>query len=226
MPKQLSLDQIRRAPGSTKKRLRVGRGLGSGMGKTSRRGQKGQLSRSGAPRGTPGFEGGQTPFWRRFPKFGFNNTQFALALQAVNLDTIQGKIDRELLDPTKPITMKELVQCGALGSNLKDGVKLLARGQLRQPIEIETTRASARAIEKVEQAGGVVQVSWYTRLGLRALLKPEKFEGGIVPERARPPSKYIEYYTSDEQRGYLSPKMQMRKLGLNYVPGDAQNASE
>ena len=134
----------------------------------------------------------------------------------VNLDTIQLKLDRNLLNPNKLVTMKNLVACGAVGRNVGDGVKLLAKGNVSVPIQIEVTRASKRAIEKIEAAGGSVTVSWYTRLGLRALLKPEKFE--ILPRRSRPPPKYMEYYTSNESRGYLSPMMQMRKLGLNYTP--------
>lgn len=84
-PAQISLNNVRRAPGSTKDRIRVGRGVGSGMGGTSRRGHKGQRSRTGSVRGTPGFEGGQTPFWRRVPKVGFSNEKFRLDLVEVSL---------------------------------------------------------------------------------------------------------------------------------------------
>ena len=134
----------------------------------------------------------------------------------INLSTIQEKLDKNLLDPTKQITIKHLVACGAIGRNVGDGVKLLAKGDVKQPIDIEVSRASKRAIDKIEAAGGSVTVSWYTKLGLRALLKPFKFD--ILPRRSRPPPKYMEYYTSNETRGYLSPMMQMKKLGLPYTP--------
>jgi large subunit ribosomal protein L15 len=120
------------------------------------------------------------------------------------------------LDATKQITIKHLVACGAIGRNIGDGVKLLAKGTVKQAIDIEVSRASKRAIDKVEAAGGSVTVSWYTKLGLRTLLKPFKFD--ILPRRSRPPPKYMEYYTSNETRGYLSPMMQMKKLGLQYSP--------
>ena len=134
----------------------------------------------------------------------------------MNLSTIQDKIDKGILDPNKPINMKDLVTCAAVSRRLKDGVKLLGAGDLKQPINIEVLRASQSAIEKIEEAGGSITVSWYTRLGLRALLRPDKFD--ILPRRSRPPSKYIAYYTSNENRGYLSPMMQMKKLGLEYKP--------
>jgi large subunit ribosomal protein L15 len=134
----------------------------------------------------------------------------------VNLSTIQEKLEKNLLDPTKPITIKHLVACGAVGTNVGDGIKLLAKGDIAQPVNIEVTRASERAISKVEAKGGSVTVAWYNRLGLRALLKPYKFD--ILPRFARPPPKYMEYYTSNETRGYLSPLMQMKKLGLSYTP--------
>lgn len=134
----------------------------------------------------------------------------------VNFDVIQKKIDTHFIDPTKTITIRHLVASGILGSNVGDGVKLLARGTLKQPIDIEVTRASEAAIEKVEKLGGSIATTWYNQLGLRALIKPYKFD--IIPKRARPPPKYIEYYTSNENRGYLSPLIQMRKLGLKYEP--------
>jgi len=120
--------------------------------------------------------------------------------------------------------MKNLVACGAVSRNIGDGVKLLAKGNLDHPIQIEVTRASKRAIEKIEAAGGTVTVSWYTRLGLRALLKPEKFD--LLPRRSRPPPKYMEYYTSNETRGYLSPMMQMKMLGLKYTPVTIDSPTE
>lgn len=134
----------------------------------------------------------------------------------MNLDVIQRKIDENFIDPAKTITLRTLVASGALSSNVGDGVKLLARGELKQPIDIEVTRASESAIEKVEKAGGTVTAVWHNALGIRALLKPYKFD--ILPRQARPPPKYMEYYTSNESRGYLSPLVQMRKLGLKYEP--------
>lgn len=136
--------------------------------------------------------------------------QFALTLTEVDLDTIQGKIDKNLLDPTKPITMKHLYDCGAIDNKCKQGVKLLGSGNINQAINIEVTRTSEIARKKIESKGGLAVATWYTELGLRALFRPEKFD--IIPKRPAPPNKYVDYYTSDEKRGYLSQLVQVKKL--------------
>ncbi|KAH9260415.1 ribosomal protein L15 [Batrachochytrium salamandrivorans] len=212
----LSLNNIRRSAGSTQQSLRVGRGVGSGVGGTSRRGHKGQRSRTGSSRYRPGFEGGQTPFWRRVPKSGFTNNRFKMVYREVNLGQIQDKLDFKLLDASRKITIKDLVACGLISRNVRDGVKLLGRGRLTQAIDIEVTRGTDLAMKKVEAAGGKFTAMWYTHLGLRALLFPFKFD--ILPRSPRPPNKFLPYYTSNESRGYLSPLVQMRKLGLPYTP--------
>ena len=136
--------------------------------------------------------------------------QFELTLSEVDLDDVQAKIDKQLLDPTKLITMKSLYDCGAIDKKCKQGVKLLGSGKLKQAVHIEVTRASEVARKKVEELGGFVTATWYTELGLRALFRPEKFD--IIPKRPSPPNKYIGYYTSDEKRGYLSQLVQVRLL--------------
>lgn len=127
-----------------KRRKRVGRGPGSGHGKTSCRGQKGQLSRSGEGH-TPGFEGGQNPFIRRIPKRGFNshvNNDFSV----VNLKVLESLGE-------SVITPKKLLECGCL-KDLRAGLKILGDGDLKKPLTVEAHRFSASAREKIEKAGG------------------------------------------------------------------------
>ena len=112
-----------------------------------------------------------------------------------------------------PLNMKDLVAAGITkNSSIKHGIKLLAKGKerLRTPLKIEISRASTGAIEAIEAVGGEITTVHYNRLALRALLKPEKF--AIIPKRARPPPKLMPYYTSHENRGYLSPQAQMKKV--------------
>jgi large subunit ribosomal protein L15 len=205
----MKLNNISRAAGSSQSRTRVGRGVGSGIGGTSGRGHKGQRSRTGGNKGLFGFEGGQTPFWRRTPKTGFSNKDFELHLEPINVGLVQTLIDKKKLDPNQVITLKHLVEVGAVTRHIKGGVKLLGDGDITTKLfDIQVTRASKSAIEKIEQVGGRITTTWYNRLGLRALLKPHKFD--IIPQRASPPSRYLPYYTSDEHRGYLSPLLQRR----------------
>lgn len=201
---------------------RLGRGPGSGKGKTAGRGHKGQKARSGngAPRG---FEGGQTPISRLFPKRGFNNHGEEI-LSPLNLDSLQSWIKQGRIDPSKPITMKHILDSRVI-HGIKDGVKLLARGKERftSPITIDVTKASAEAIAAVEARGGTVTCTYRTRLSLRALLKPHLFDsgdgkggGGTVsgykrarrlPKDALPTRrKDVEYYVKKENRGYLYPR--------------------
>ena len=204
----MRLNSIARSPGSTQQRTRVGRGVGSGVGGTSGRGHKGQRSRSGGNKGLFGFDGGETPFWRRVPKSGFSNARGELDLQPLNVGRLDKWVQLGRLPRDSVITVADLVNSGAVKKNVGDGVKLLGNGPLTVPVAIEVTRASKQAIEKVERAGGSVVTAWYNRLGLRALLKPEKF--AVLPRRAAPPPKYQPYYTSYEWRGYLSPEVQRR----------------
>jgi large subunit ribosomal protein L15 len=144
------LNEIRDNPGATKKRMRVGRGPGSGKGKTAGRGVKGQKSRTGVS--LLGFEGGQMPLHMRMPKRGFNNP-FALKLVEVNLWRIQKAIDAKKLDPKKPVDSEALIAAGVI-RRVRDGVRLLGHGELKAKLNISVWSASASAVKAVEAAGG------------------------------------------------------------------------
>ena len=146
------LNEIRDNPGSHKKRMRVGRGPGSGKGKTAGRGVKGQKSRSGVAIG--GFEGGQMPLHMRMPKRGFNNP-FAKEFAEVNFWRIEQAIAAGKLDAGKPIDAAVLVASGVL-RRAHDGVKLLGKGELTSKIEITVYSASQSAAKAVEAAGGTL----------------------------------------------------------------------
>ncbi|KAK9280913.1 hypothetical protein L1049_003804 [Liquidambar formosana] len=185
----LSLNDLRDNPGARKKKTRKGRGIGSGKGKTAGRGHKGQKAR-----GTMkfGFEGGQTPLRRRMPKRGFKNP-FSLTFQPVGLGKIAKLINVGKIDSSELITMKTLKDTGAIGKQIKDGVRLMGRGaeHIKWPIHLEVSRVTVRAKAAVEAAGGSVRRVYYNKLGFRALLKPEWFEkkGRLLPRAARPPPK-------------------------------------
>jgi large subunit ribosomal protein L15 len=150
----MKLSDIADNAGSRKKRMRVGRGIGSGKGKTSGRGGKGQTARSGVR--IKGFEGGQMPLHRRLPKRGFNNI-FALEFAEINLDRLQQAIDAKLLDAKDTVTAESLVKAGVLRRS-RDGVRLLGRGELKAKLNIEVHGASKPAIAAVEKAGGTVKI--------------------------------------------------------------------
>jgi large subunit ribosomal protein L15 len=150
----MKLNDIRDNDGARKARIRVGRGIGSGKGKTGGRGVKGQTSRTGVA--INGFEGGQMPIYRRLPKRGFKNI-FRLDFAEVNLDRLQDAINKGILNASETITGAALVASGVLGS-VKDGVRLLGRGDLTSKITIEVTGATAGAVAAVEKTGGSVVV--------------------------------------------------------------------
>jgi large subunit ribosomal protein L15 len=150
----MKLSDIADNAGSRKKRMRVGRGIGSGKGKTSGRGGKGQTARSGVR--IKGFEGGQMPLHRRLPKRGFNNV-FRVEYAEINLDRIQQAIDAKAIDAGSAINAESLVKAGVL-RRAKAGVRLLGRGELKAKINIEVHGASKSAIEAVEKAGGSVKI--------------------------------------------------------------------
>jgi large subunit ribosomal protein L15 len=150
----MKLSDIADNAGSRKKRMRVGRGIGSGKGKTSGRGGKGQTARSGVR--IKGFEGGQMPLHRRLPKRGFNNI-FRLEFAEINLDRLQQAIDAKLLDAKDTVTAESLVKAGVLRRS-RDGVRLLGRGELKAKLNIEVHGASKPAIAAVEKAGGSVKI--------------------------------------------------------------------
>ena len=149
----MKLNELKDNRGARQDRTRVGRGIGSGKGKTSARGQKGQKARSGVA--IKGFEGGQMPIYRRLPKRGFKN-HFAKEFAVVNLDTIQKAVDAGKLDAAS-IDVAKLLETGIVSKKL-DGVRLLARGAITSSINISVDSASKAAVAAVEKAGGKVTV--------------------------------------------------------------------
>ena len=156
----MKLQDLSGRPGSRKKRLRIGRGIGSGMGKTGGRGGKGQTARAGVR--IKGFEGGQMPLHRRLPKRGFRNTSFARRLNEVNLGKIQAAIDAGKLDPGATVDTAALVKAGVL-RRAKDGVRLLGSGEIKASIAFSVWGASKSAMQAVEKAGGSVTLLAPTR---------------------------------------------------------------
>ena len=148
----MKLNEIRDNQGAHKKRMRVGRGPGSGKGKTAGRGVKGQKSRSGVAIG--GFEGGQMPLYMRMPKRGFNNPN-ALKLAEVNLWRLQDAIDAGKLDVSGEIKGDALVAAGVI-RRVKDGVRLLGTGEIKAKLDLTVWSATAGAIKAIEAAGGSV----------------------------------------------------------------------
>jgi large subunit ribosomal protein L15 len=144
------LNEIRDNEGAHKKRMRVGRGGGSGKGKTAGRGVKGQKSRSGVALNS--FEGGQMPLYMRMPKRGFNNP-FAKKLAEVNFWRLEQAIEAGKLDPKKPIDAETLIAAGVIRRKL-DGVRLLGQGELKSKLTLTVYSASASAAKAVEAAGG------------------------------------------------------------------------
>jgi large subunit ribosomal protein L15 len=149
----MKLNEIRDNAGAHYRAKRVGRGIGSGKGKTSGRGGKGQTARSGVA--INGFEGGQTPLHRRLPKRGFNNKIFQKDYKVVNLGRLQQALDAKKLVARGTIDGKSLVEAGVL-RRLGDGIRLLAKGELKTKITIAVAGASRAAIAAVEKAGGTV----------------------------------------------------------------------
>ena len=149
----MKLNEIRDNPGAHYRAKRVGRGIGSGKGKTSGRGGKGQTARSGVA--INGFEGGQTPLHRRLPKRGFNNKIFRKDFKIVNLGRLQQAVDAGKIGAAATITGAVLVDVGVL-RRAGDGIRLLAKGEITAPLTIEVAGASKAAIAAVEAAGGKV----------------------------------------------------------------------
>ena len=148
----MKLNEIGDNPGAAKKRMRVGRGIGSGKGKTAGRGVKGQKARSGVA--VKGFEGGQMPLHRRLPKRGFTSL-FKRDLNGVNLGRVQAAVEAGRLDAAAPVTVEALV-AARVCAKPRDGVKLLGEGELTAPLRFEVTAASKTAVEAVERAGGTL----------------------------------------------------------------------
>lgn len=150
----MKLNELSDLAGAKKSRKRVGRGIGSGTGKTSGRGVKGQKSRSGVA--IKGFEGGQMPLHRRLPKRGFNNL-FSKKYNVFNLDRIQYFIDNGRIDAKQIINIDTLLEAKLIKTE-RDGLKILGRGKLTSKVEMEVSGASEKAVKLVEKAGGKVTV--------------------------------------------------------------------
>ena len=148
----MKLNTISDNKGAKKSRMRVGRGIGSGKGKTGGRGVKGQKARTGVA--VKGFEGGQMPLYRRLPKRGFWNP-FSKDLNEVNLGRIQEAVDAKKLDAAQPVTVEALVAAGVV-SKPRDGVKILGVGELKAKLSFHVHGASKSAVEAIEKAGGSV----------------------------------------------------------------------
>jgi large subunit ribosomal protein L15 len=169
----MRLNELSDNAGARRKSTRAGRGIGSGLGKTSGRGQKGQKSRSGVA--LKGFEGGQMPLHRRLPKRGFKNI-FGKRYNAVNVGRVQQAIDAGKLDAGQTITAEVLKVAGVV-THLRDGVRLLGKGDLSAKVSIEVGGASKGAIAAVEKAGGSVTV-------LVAKAAPAKDDGAAKKAKA------------------------------------------
>ncbi|MCP4818463.1 MAG: 50S ribosomal protein L15 [Shimia sp.] len=154
----MKLHELRDNEGATKKRMRVGRGPGSGKGKMGGRGIKGQKSRSGVA--INGYEGGQMPLYQRLPKRGFNKPN-RKAFAVVNLGLIQKFVDEKKLDASAAITEDALISSGLVRRKL-DGVRVLAKGEISAKLNIEVTGASKAAVAAVEKAGGSLTVKTAT----------------------------------------------------------------
>jgi len=150
----MKLNEIKDNEGSSKNRKRVGRGIGSGTGKTGGRGVKGQKARSGVA--INGFEGGQMPIYRRLPKRGFNNI-FKSDFVVVSLARIQAAVDSKKLDPKQTVDAAALKAAGVI-RRIKDGVRVMSDGELTAKVTFEVAGASKTAVEKIEKAGGFVKL--------------------------------------------------------------------
>ena len=146
----MELHDLQPAEGAKTDRKRKGRGIGSGSGKTAGRGHKGQNSRSGS-KTRPGFEGGQTPFFKRFPKQGFSNAKFKTEYSVVNVK------DLNRFEEGSKVTIADLKDAG-LVKQIKDGVKILGDGQLEKSLTVKAHQYSQSAVEKIEAAGGKTEV--------------------------------------------------------------------
>jgi large subunit ribosomal protein L15 len=150
----MKLNQIADNAGAKHPKKRVGRGIGSGLGKTAGRGGKGQTARKGGAKA--GFEGGQMPIYRRLPKRGFNKPN-AVEYNEVNLARVQAAVDAKALDATAPVTVESLMAAGVVNNRL-GGVRLLGKGELKSKLAFEVYHASKSAIAAVEKAGGSIKI--------------------------------------------------------------------
>lgn len=150
----MKLNEISNREGANRPRKRVGRGIGSGLGKTGGRGVKGQKSRSGVS--INGFEGGQMPIYRRLPKRGFN-VPFPTKYNTVSIGRLQAAIDAKKLDASQTIDVAALKAAGVI-RRIKDGVRILGDGEIKAKLTVEVAGASKSAVEKLEKAGGSITI--------------------------------------------------------------------
>ena len=150
----MKLNQIADNAGAKHQKKRVGRGIGSGLGKTAGRGGKGQTARKGGAKA--GFEGGQMPIYRRLPKRGFNKPN-QIDYNEINVGAVQAAVDSKRIDGKSPVTVESLVTAGVLSKPLA-GVRLIGKGELKTKLDFEVWYASEGAIAAVEKAGGSVKV--------------------------------------------------------------------
>ena len=163
----MKLNELADNAGATRNRFRIGRGIGSGKGKTGGRGGKGQTARSGVR--IKGFEGGQMPLHRRLPKRGFRNTAFALKLNELNLGRLQAAIDAGKLDTAGKIDAEALVKAGLL-RRTKDGVRLLGSGELKAKVTLSVYGASKSAVAAAKSCSGTGEPA--SRLRVPSLFSP------------------------------------------------------
>jgi large subunit ribosomal protein L15 len=150
----MKLNELTDNPGASKDRIRVGRGIGSGKGKTGGRGVKGQKARTGVA--IKGFEGGQMPLHRRLPKRGFHNP-FSTDYNEVNIGRIQQAVDAGKLDVQNPVTLDALIAAGVVAKP-RDGVKILGQGEIKAKLSFEVAAASKGAIAAIQGAGGTIKL--------------------------------------------------------------------
>ena len=220
----MRLNEIKDNAGARRPRTRFGRGIGSGKGKTSGRGTKGQKSRSGVS--LLGFEGGQMPLFRRLPKRGFTNSRFRKDYAEVNIGRLQKAIDAGKLDAAQPLTLETLRAAGLVTGRC-DGVRLLAKGEIKAKVTIEVTGASAAAIAAVEQAGGKVVLpepkpkpETRGRAKSRAEAKAESENKGDT--KSKEEGKAVDEELPDDAPKTLSELVTESKPGPDDVPDDSQ----
>jgi large subunit ribosomal protein L15 len=216
----MKLNQIADNPGARKKRFKIGRGIGSGKGKTGGRGGKGQTARTGVR--IKGFEGGQMPLHRRLPKRGFSNVKFQERLNEVNLGRVQTAIDSGLLDPKNPVDAAAMVKAGMM-RRAKDGVRLLGGGELKAKVAFTVHGASKSAAAAVEKAGGSVTVLAPKKV------EPEEPRGKnkrMALEAAKGGGKPKETKSEDDQPSEAKPKAEKAPKGEKSAPKGEAKKSE
>ena len=215
-----ALNNVRDNYGARKKTRRLGRGVGSGRGRKIGRGQKGLKSRAGN-HGLLKYDGGQTKLTKRVPKRGFFKPKREYC--PVYVDSLAAHIEsgRLKVPEDRPLTVKDFFDAKLITHRQRHmGIELVASGRHAQrlaiPLRIEAQKASNSAIRAIERAGGEIETVYYSKLNLRALLKPEKFEERLMPRPALPPPKLMIQYMREDKRGYLR----------NLQPGDVVRPQE